>query len=132
MQWGILEVLVALSGAITAVGFLIVPEASVRARLTGMGVGVLFVGYGIYAANQTSGIVLIPAGALAVALVVLFMLYHAFRDQQQRRFIPPLPPGTPGARQCLSCGLAFVVEHSGPCPSCRGTLAPPVSTQGKE
>jgi len=132
MHWGVLEAFIVLSGSATAVAFLIVPGASVQSRLIGLGFGVLFVGYGIYAASQSSGILLVPGGVLAVAVVGLFMLYQAYRDRWARRSVEPLPPGTPGARQCLSCGRAFAVEHSGPCPFCRGTLAPPVSTQGKE
>jgi hypothetical protein len=46
-------------------GFLIVPEAEVRVRLGGLVVGVMFVGWGVHAANQTGGIVIIPVRPLS-------------------------------------------------------------------
>lgn len=98
------------------------PEASIRSRLTGLAVGVMFIGYGIYGVNLLSGIVLVPVGAFVIALVVLFMLYQAFREQWQRRSIRPSSPGTLGNRQCLSCGQTYVA-YPGPCPVCKGTLA---------
>jgi hypothetical protein len=121
---GVLEVLIIVAGVVSAVAFLIVPGASVRARLTGLGVGAVFVGYGIYAASQSGGVVLVPVGVFAVALVALVMLYQGYRDRWARGDVEPLPPGTPGARQCLSCGQGFAADVPGPCPLCRGTLAP--------
>lgn len=75
---GAVEALVIISGAITAVGFLIVPEASIEARLTGLAVGTLFVGYGIYLTGQSSGIFFIPVVAPALAVVTVVMVYQGF------------------------------------------------------
>jgi len=125
MHWGVLEALIVVAGVVSAVAFLIVPGASVRARLIGVGFGVLCVGYGFYAASQSGGVVLVPVGVFAVALVALVMLYQGYRDRWARGDVEPLPPGTPGARQCLSCKACLPAGTPGPCPICRGTLAPP-------
>lgn len=75
---GAIEALVVISGVVIAIGFLIVPAAPIEARLTGLAVGALFVGYGIYVSSQSSGIFLIPVAAPAIALVTIFMTYQGF------------------------------------------------------
>lgn len=118
---------VIVAGAIVVVGYLAMPELSAGTRLRGVGVGAFFFVYGIWAASQTSGLVLIPAAAFAVALAVLYTLYQQWQERYRRRTVQPLPPGTPGAKQCLSCGKAFAAETTGACPHCKGTLARPFS-----
>jgi hypothetical protein len=125
MHWETWEVLTVISGAVLVTGSLILPQLSPGQRLGGLGGGVSSIGYGIWMAGQTSGIVFIGAAPFAAALLMLFALYHAFVvDPQRQRAIPSVPVGTPGARQCLKCGQAFPAGTPGPCPACQGTLAP--------
>ena len=75
---GAIEALVVISGVVIAIGFLIVPEASIEVRLMGLAVGALFVGYGLYLTGQSSGIFLIPVAAPALAVVTVVMAYQGF------------------------------------------------------
>lgn len=83
MHWEAVEVLTLICGVITIVGFLILPEAHESTRLKGAGAGVAFVLYAIYAASQSSGIIVIPVGAFATAALTLFLLYVSFFGERQ-------------------------------------------------
>jgi hypothetical protein len=128
MHWGTAETLLVVAGAIIIVVALVAPEASAQARLKALLGGAVTAGYGIYMASQTSGIFFIPVVAIALGFVLPVLLYREFRDQRQRRAIPSLAPGTPGARHCLGCGRAYPAGITRSCPACRGTLAPPSSS----
>lgn len=78
MHWQAVEVLTLISGLITIAGFLVLPGADSSTRLRGVGAGAFFVLYAIWAANQSSGLILIPVGAFAMAGLTLFMLYISF------------------------------------------------------
>jgi hypothetical protein len=130
MHWETWEVLTVIAGGIIVIGSLILPQLSPGQRLGGVGGGVVSIGYGVWMAGQTTGIVFIGVMPFTAALLMLFALYHAFVvAPQHKRANPPVPVGTPGARQCLKCGQHFPAGMPGPCPACRGTLAP---AQGKE
>jgi hypothetical protein len=82
MHWEAVEILTLVSGAITAGGFLILPDAELSTRLKGAAVGVFSMLYAVWAASQTSGIIVIPVGSFAAAGLTLFMLFAHFFGEQ--------------------------------------------------
>lgn len=83
MHWEIVEVLTLLAGVITIGGWLIVPDIEQSTRLKGAAVGVGSLLYAFYAASQSSGLILIPAGSWAAAAVTVYMVYIAFAAEQE-------------------------------------------------
>jgi hypothetical protein len=71
-----------------------------------------------------STIIFIPASAVALLVVIPVIAYHNLREKRQRRAIKPLPPGTPGGRDCLNCSRSYPATTTSSCPGCQGTLAP--------
>lgn len=133
MQPGVIEVLLALSGASVIAAGLLAPGASPRQRVKLVLCGALMIGYAIWIAEQHSGIVFVSTSGLGLGLVVPIVLYRDWRAQRQRRrTFPELPSGTPGARRCLNCQRSYPAETIGACPGCRGTLAPPTPPITKE
>ena len=80
--------------------------------------------------DREFGLLLIIVLGMTVMLAVIVTRYQEYRRTQHRRENPPVPVGTPGARQCLKCGQAFPSGTPGPCPACHGTLAPAQDKEG--
>lgn len=83
MHWEIVEVLTLLAGVITILGWLIVPEVEQSTRLKGAAIGVGSVLYAVYAASQSSGLILIPVGAWAAAAITLYLVYVSFASHEE-------------------------------------------------
>ncbi|NDU71038.1 hypothetical protein GWI34_00145 [Actinomadura sp. DSM 109109] len=79
MNWSVWEVFSVISGVIMAVAGMVLPDTSVRERLTISGVGVGFVAYGFFAAGQTSGTFKFPVIIFVVPVVALgYLAIHAY------------------------------------------------------
>ncbi|MES9537809.1 MULTISPECIES: hypothetical protein [unclassified Actinomadura] len=71
MNWSVWEVFSVISGLIMAVAGVVMPDTSFRERLSISGVGIGFVVYGFYVANQTSGTFEFPIVIFFVPVVAL-------------------------------------------------------------
>ncbi|MFG2195736.1 hypothetical protein [Streptomyces sp. NPDC048639] len=80
MNWSVYEVFSVISGIVLILCGTAFPDLSLKDRAWSVLGGILFVGYGIYVANQTSGtwefpvvIFLIPFGAVLYLIVSRFL-----------------------------------------------------------
>jgi hypothetical protein len=79
MNWSAWEVFSVISGLIMAIAGMVMPDTSIRERLSISGVGIGFVVYGFYVANQTSGTFEFPIIIFFVPVVALFYVgVHAY------------------------------------------------------
>jgi hypothetical protein len=83
MHWEVVEVLTLIAGVITIGGWLVVPEVEQSTRLKGAAVGVASILYALYAAGQSTGIIIVPVGAWAAAAVTLYFAYISFAGEQE-------------------------------------------------
>jgi hypothetical protein len=135
MHWDGYTVFSVLSGAVVGIGSLVGPKISAKDRIYGCLGGAFFVGYGLYAASQTSGTFVFPVWIFVVpALGVLYMVAKVLGNGHKTSAGPaygvPHPPqgasaaGGPGKAALGGPAPRTITEVPGP-PRRPDVWAPP-------
>lgn len=123
MNWNGYTVFSVLSGAILVVAALVSPGLSANDRFYGLLGGAVFIGYGTFAASQTSGTFLFPIWIFIIPPAAIVYLVVAASGKTRRS--TPTPAGN-ALRAGAAQGEGDLGAHPSQSTTAPGSSSPPV------